>query len=68
MFVGYTEGVKGYKVWCGATHKCIISRDVTFHEEVMLEDKDSTVFDFSLYTEESMKVAAVVKNSRIEVE
>ena len=40
VFVGYPEGVKGYKVWCGATHKCIISKDVTFHEEAMLEDKD----------------------------
>ena len=68
MFVGYTEGVKGYKVWCGATHKCIINRDVTFHKRVMLEDKDSTIFDFSPYTNESMKVAAVVKDSRIKVD
>ncbi|KAH9752456.1 hypothetical protein KPL71_014688 [Citrus sinensis] len=67
VFVGYPEGVKGYKVWCGATHKCIISRDVTFHEESMLEDKDSVVFDFSPYTYESMKEAAIGKDSRIEV-
>ncbi|KAH9697779.1 Integrase catalytic domain-containing protein [Citrus sinensis] len=68
VFVGYPEGVKGYKVWCGATHKCIISRDVTFHEEAMLEDKDSIVFDFNPYTDESMKEATVVKDSIIEVE
>ncbi|KAH9686485.1 Integrase catalytic domain-containing protein [Citrus sinensis] len=68
VFVGYPEGVKGYKVWCDATHKCIISRDVTFHDEFMLEDKDSTVFDFSPYTDESMKEAAIGKDSRIEVE
>ncbi|KAH9670481.1 hypothetical protein KPL70_017006 [Citrus sinensis] len=41
---------------------------VTFHEEVMLEDKYSTVFDFNPYTNESIKVAAVVKDSKIEVE
>ncbi|KAH9782075.1 Integrase catalytic domain-containing protein [Citrus sinensis] len=64
----WTGGVKWYKVWCGATHKCIISRDVTFHEEAMLEDKDRTVFDFSHYTDEPMKEAAVVKDFRIEVE
>ena len=68
VFVGYPEGVKRYKVWCGATHKCIISRDVTFNEESMLEDNDSAVFDFSPYTDESMKEAAIRKNSRIEVE
>ncbi|KAH9697805.1 Integrase catalytic domain-containing protein [Citrus sinensis] len=68
VFVGYPEGVKGYKVWCGATHKCIISRDVTFHEEAMLEDKDSIVFDFNPYTDESIKQATVVKDSIIEVE
>ncbi|KAH9801638.1 hypothetical protein KPL71_001098 [Citrus sinensis] len=68
VFVGYPEGVKGYKVWCGATHKCIISRDVTFNEESMLEDNDSAVFDFSPYTDESIKEAAIRKDSRIEVE
>ena len=68
VFVGYPEGVKGYKVWCVATHKCISSRDVTFHEESILEDKDSTVFDFSPYIDESMKEAAIGKDSRIEVE
>ncbi|KAH9743388.1 hypothetical protein KPL70_003281 [Citrus sinensis] len=68
VFVGYPEGVKGYKVWCGATHKFIISKDVTFHEESMLKDNDSAVFDFSPYTDESMKEAAIRKYSRIEVE
>ena len=68
VFVGYLKGVKRYKVWCGATHKCIISRDVTFHEEAMLEDKDIVIFYFSPYTDKPMKETAVMKDSRIEVE
>lgn len=37
MFIGYPEGVKGYKFWClEAGHKrCLISRDVVFKEEEM---------------------------------
>lgn len=35
IFLGYPEGVKGYKLWClEAGHKkSIISRDVTFNED-----------------------------------
>ena len=34
MFIGYPQGVKGYKLWCleEGINKCIISRDVTFNE------------------------------------
>jgi len=37
MFIGYPEGVKGYKPWCLEDgHKtCIISRDVVFNESEM---------------------------------
>jgi len=37
VFIGYLEGVKGYKLWkleLGET-RCIISRDVTFDESRM---------------------------------
>jgi len=37
LFIGYLEGVKGYKLWklkSGET-RCIISRDVTFDESRM---------------------------------
>ena len=37
LFIGYPEGVKGYKLWKlepGET-RCIISRDVTFDESKM---------------------------------
>lgn len=34
-FLGYPEGVKGYKLWCiePGSEKCMISRDVVFKEE-----------------------------------
>ena len=32
--------VKGYKVWCPASSKFLISRDVTFDESAMLKSKD----------------------------
>ncbi|KAL4029866.1 hypothetical protein IC575_008094 [Cucumis melo] len=37
MFIGYPQGVKGYKLWCieKGMNKCIISRDVTFNETEM---------------------------------
>lgn len=37
MFIGYAEGVKGYKLWCleYGHNKCIISRDVVFNESEM---------------------------------
>ena len=47
MFIGYPEGVKGYKLWKlepGET-RCIISRNVTFDESRMAilnkEQKDN---------------------------
>ena len=39
VFIGYPEGVKGYKVWCKdlTPPRSIISRDVTFDEMTMLK-------------------------------
>nr|ABA91380.1 retrotransposon protein, putative, Ty1-copia subclass [Oryza sativa Japonica Group] len=42
IFLGYPSGVKGYKLWCSETKKVVISRNVVFHESVMLHDKPST--------------------------
>lgn len=67
MFVGYHEGVKGYKVWYRINHKCIVNRDVTFYEEVIINDKDTAVFDMSPYTNELIKEITIVKDSKIEV-
>ncbi|KAH9705464.1 hypothetical protein KPL70_011882 [Citrus sinensis] len=42
-FLGYPEGVKGYRLWCTdfKPPKCIISRDVTFNEAEMLNKRRS---------------------------
>ena len=41
IFVGYADGVKGYRLWCqeSNSHKFIISRDVTFNEMLMLDQR-----------------------------
>lgn len=36
IFLGYPDGVKGYKLWCLITRKCLISKDVTFNEAEMV--------------------------------
>lgn len=36
IFVGFNSGVKGYRLWCPALKKLVISRDVTFDEASML--------------------------------
>ncbi|KAH9681219.1 hypothetical protein KPL71_026889 [Citrus sinensis] len=43
-FLGYPEGVKGYRLWCTdfKPPKCIISRDVTFNEAEMLNKRRSS--------------------------
>ncbi|KAH9743535.1 hypothetical protein KPL70_003339 [Citrus sinensis] len=40
-FIGYPDGVKGYKLWCTdlSPPRCIISRDVIFNEETVLRKK-----------------------------
>ncbi|KAH9722896.1 Integrase catalytic domain-containing protein [Citrus sinensis] len=41
IFIGYPEGVKGFKIWCTNINppKCIISRDVIFNEEELIPKK-----------------------------
>ncbi|KAH9684927.1 hypothetical protein KPL70_013734 [Citrus sinensis] len=43
-FLGYPEGVKGYRLWCTdfKPPKCIISRDVTFNDAEMLNKRRSS--------------------------
>ena len=38
VFLGYNYGVKGYRLWCPKTKKVIVSKDVIFHETVILHD------------------------------
>ena len=41
ILVGYASGVKGYRLWCTDqdSPRFIISRDVTFHEDALLESR-----------------------------
>lgn len=40
VFLGFSEGVKGYKLWCPESKKVILSRDVTFDESLMMKQKN----------------------------
>ncbi|KAE8729042.1 hypothetical protein F3Y22_tig00004004pilonHSYRG00037 [Hibiscus syriacus] len=47
IFLGYKKGVKGFKFWDPVAKKVVISRDVVFYEQSMLQQKqDTTVVDF----------------------
>ena len=49
IFLGYAEGVKGYRLWDPTTHKVIISRDVIFVEDRLQwkDGNDSTSKEIS---------------------
>ena len=36
IFIGYPSGVKGYKIWLIEEKKCVISRNIIFHEDALL--------------------------------
>ncbi|GJS34882.1 gag-pol polyprotein [Tanacetum coccineum] len=45
LFLGYADGVKGYRLWDPTTHKVVVSRDVVFMEDKIQENEecDSTI-------------------------
>ncbi|KAM2493476.1 hypothetical protein PS1_044874 [Malus domestica] len=45
IFLGFSNGVKGYRLWCPEMKKLVISRDVTFDEESMFRDSEKNVKD-----------------------
>jgi len=47
LFLGYADGVKGYRLWDPTSHKVIISRDVIFMEDKKQIANDSTVNESS---------------------
>lgn len=46
VFMGYPQGVKGYRIWSLEEKKIVINRNVLFHEDVVFKDieKHSDVF------------------------
>ncbi|KAH9658981.1 hypothetical protein KPL70_023688 [Citrus sinensis] len=63
-FLGYPEGIKGFKIWTlsGKPSRILISRDVTFDEEHMLQSKVKTEIE-ATETEEEDSVGQKVEHS-----
>ncbi|GKD82453.1 gag-pol polyprotein, partial [Tanacetum coccineum] len=40
LFLGYVDGVKGYRLWDPTAHKVVVSRDVVFMEDKIQENKE----------------------------
>ncbi|KAH9767897.1 Integrase catalytic domain-containing protein [Citrus sinensis] len=59
IFLGYADGVNGYRLWDPTAHKIIISRDVIFVED-QLQRKDG---DNSTAKEKSETVPVYVENN-----
>jgi len=58
IFIGYKDGLKGYKLWKPATRKVVYSRDVVFREvkDVIkheVQPKEPEKIEFELKDEES---------------
>ncbi|KAH9669015.1 hypothetical protein KPL70_021617 [Citrus sinensis] len=66
VFVGYPDGVKGYKIWCKDQGKCIVSRDVVFHESVLL--KESAEHDAGLQDNPAANKRSGSETSKVKVE
>lgn len=58
-FLGYADGVKGYRLWDPTAHKIVINRDVIFVEDQLQRryEDDSTI------KEKSETVPVYVKNN-----
>lgn len=39
IFLGFSTGIKGYRLWCRKSKKISLRRDFTFDESVMLKQK-----------------------------
>ena len=62
IFIGYKDGLKGYKLWNPVTRKVVYSRDVVFREvkDVIkheVQPKEPVKIEFELKEEESDSVA-----------
>ena len=43
IFLGYADGVKGYRLWDPTAHKLVISRDVIFIEDKMQIEENNSI-------------------------
>ncbi|KAG8490001.1 hypothetical protein CXB51_016020 [Gossypium anomalum] len=59
LFLGITDGVKGYRLWCPNTRKIVFSRDVTFDESTMLKYNDSQKDDKTSSTLQQVELEKV---------
>ena len=62
IFIGYKDGLKGYKLWNPVTRKVVYSRDVVFREvkDVIkheFQPKEPEKIEFELKEEESDSTA-----------
>jgi len=62
IFIGYKDGLKGYKLWNPVTWKVVYSRDVVFREvkdviKHQVQPKEPVKIEFELKEEESNSVA-----------
>ncbi|KAG6392300.1 hypothetical protein SASPL_146515 [Salvia splendens] len=55
LFMGFSAGVKGYRLWCLESKKTIVSRDVTFDESSMLNKVNLNSSDTSQQVEYTPK-------------
>ncbi|KAG8495920.1 hypothetical protein CXB51_007502 [Gossypium anomalum] len=59
LFLGITDGVKRYRLWCPDTRKIIFSRNVTFDESTILKYKDSQKDDKTSSTLQQVELKKV---------
>ena len=45
MFLGYMNGIKGYRLWDSSASSVITSQDITFNESLFLHDESSIMGD-----------------------
>lgn len=47
IFLGYTDGVRGYRLWDPSTSRIINRRDVTFNESVFLRKEETSSYEIT---------------------
>ena len=48
IFLGFSDGVKGYRLWCPESKKVVTKKDVTFDESTMLKQPNPQENDEAL--------------------